>query len=640
MNSGTVPAPSSELAMPARPGGIMGEREAGELRYTAFLSYSHKDAAAAGPLHRRLETYRMPKRLIGLETAQGPVPERLAPIFRDRDELPAATDLSETVREALAGSGALVILCSPHAADSLWVAEEIRVFRELHPDRPILAAVLDGDPPDCFPAALRAFGRDGTWHEPLATDLRPQRDGARLGLLKLVAGITGVGLDALVQRDAARRIRRVTAVTIGALVALLITAALALAALQARREADRQRAENGGQIEFMLTDLRERLKGVGRLDVMQAVNRHALDYYRRQGDLTALSPESLLRRARLLHAVGEDEKTLGHFPAALAAFREAHRTTAEQLARSPNDPERIWAHGQSEYWIADLYRSRRDWPAAQRHYAAYAATGARLIEIAPRNPDYMMEAGWGSLNLGIVQLRGYRDYASARASFVTAVRWFDRVGRLRPADEALLGEQANAHAWLADTFLESGRPQLSLAARRRQLELRDRLLGADPSNKRRLYDVANAERAVGRNESILRHRTTAAPFFARAYARTLVLTRHDPRNQIWLLFKAKIECDWLLGEPGRPSSLTPERLQQSIDAAGTALAGNPDRSEISPCLTGSRARGGWRHWETSPRSAIPERGRAMSRPAAHAWGGRRRRPCRNRCPGRHRNWAA
>src|SRR6185369_17764587 len=108
-----------------------------------------------------------------------------------------------------------------------WVAEEIETFRRLHPDRPILAAVLDGDPPDCFPQALRAFGRDGTWHEPLATDLRPKADGKHLGLLKLVAGITGLGLDDLVQRDASRRVRRVMAVTVGAVIMMLVTSALA-----------------------------------------------------------------------------------------------------------------------------------------------------------------------------------------------------------------------------------------------------------------------------------------------------------------------------------------------------------------------------------------------------------------------------
>src|ERR1051325_1548544 len=196
----------------------MAERPPDSPRYTAFLSYSHKDSAPAGRLHRRLETYRLPRRLVGTETARGRVPERLAPIFRDREELPAATDLSETVREALARSGALIVLCSPRSAGSLWVAEEIETFRRLHPDRPVLAAILEGDPPDCFPGVLRALGRDGTWHEPLATDLRPHRDGPRLGLLKLVAGITGVGLDALVQRDATRRVRRVTAVTAAAVI--------------------------------------------------------------------------------------------------------------------------------------------------------------------------------------------------------------------------------------------------------------------------------------------------------------------------------------------------------------------------------------------------------------------------------------
>src|SRR5687768_857960 len=105
-------------------GADMVDQASDAARYRAFLSYSHKDAAAAGRLHRRLETYRVPKRLVGAATPRGPVPERLTPIFRDRDELPAATNLSEEVRAALADSAALIILCSPDAASSRWVAEE------------------------------------------------------------------------------------------------------------------------------------------------------------------------------------------------------------------------------------------------------------------------------------------------------------------------------------------------------------------------------------------------------------------------------------------------------------------------------------------------------------------------------------
>ena len=99
--------------------------------------------------------------------------------------------------------------------------------------------------------------------EPLAADLRPDADGRRLGFLKLVAGLSGVGLDALVQRDAQRRVRRVTAVTAAALAAMLVMAVLTGLALSQRREAERQRAEAEGLVEFMLTDLRDEAERSG-----------------------------------------------------------------------------------------------------------------------------------------------------------------------------------------------------------------------------------------------------------------------------------------------------------------------------------------------------------------------------------------
>src|SRR4051812_11276542 len=105
--------------------------------YRAFLSYSHRDRTTARWLHRRLEGYRIPRRLAGSEGERGIIPQRLNPIFRDREELPAAGDLSEKVQAALEASASLIVICSPHAASSLWVAKEVETFRTLHPQRPI-----------------------------------------------------------------------------------------------------------------------------------------------------------------------------------------------------------------------------------------------------------------------------------------------------------------------------------------------------------------------------------------------------------------------------------------------------------------------------------------------------------------------
>src|SRR5262245_48209600 len=93
-------------------------------RYRAFLSYSHADTSAAKRLHNCLEGFRIDKDLVGRETALGPIPKSLRPIFRDRDDFTAGHTLSEQTLAALDGSAALIVLCSPAAAKSHYVNEE------------------------------------------------------------------------------------------------------------------------------------------------------------------------------------------------------------------------------------------------------------------------------------------------------------------------------------------------------------------------------------------------------------------------------------------------------------------------------------------------------------------------------------
>ena len=89
-------------------------------KYWAFISYSHRDEQVATALQRAIETYRVPRRLVDNRTAFGEVPSRVKPIFRDRDELCASTDLKALVREALAQSRYLIVVCSPDSARSAW----------------------------------------------------------------------------------------------------------------------------------------------------------------------------------------------------------------------------------------------------------------------------------------------------------------------------------------------------------------------------------------------------------------------------------------------------------------------------------------------------------------------------------------
>ena len=106
----------------------MGDRAS---RYRVFLSYAHVDRHWARRVSRLLETWKVPRRLVGTESAFGPVPRTLGPVFRDRDELSASAELGATINRALQESAAMVVICSPAAARSRWVNEEIRTFKAL-----------------------------------------------------------------------------------------------------------------------------------------------------------------------------------------------------------------------------------------------------------------------------------------------------------------------------------------------------------------------------------------------------------------------------------------------------------------------------------------------------------------------------
>src|SRR6202035_4827184 len=122
------------------------ESGAAPSKYWAFISYSHKDEAWATWLHKSLETYRIPRGLIGHPTSSGQPPGRLFPIFRDRDELAGSPDLGGTIRAALAAARWLIVICSPSSAKSRWVNEEIKTFKAMGRTDRVLCMIVNVDP--------------------------------------------------------------------------------------------------------------------------------------------------------------------------------------------------------------------------------------------------------------------------------------------------------------------------------------------------------------------------------------------------------------------------------------------------------------------------------------------------------------
>lgn len=486
------------------------------INYAGFLSYAHVDEDIAARLHRSLETYKIPKGLSG----------DLTPIFRDANELTAHHSLPEKIKDAVTASRVLIVLCSPAAKVSYWVNEEIRLFRKIHGEAAILCVLADGSPETAFPPALLEDGR-----EPLAANLGNTRESFHLGVTQIAAAMLGVGLDTLIQREAQRKRRRLQIVTAGALVFSTVMGGMTLSAITARQAADANRMQAEGLVEYMITDLKEKLEPVGRLDILDGIGQRAVDYYDAQ-DISKLPDDSLARQARSRHILGQVALDAGAVNKARSEIEAAARLTQEVLNRNPDDTDSIFAHAQSEFWMGEVFYRLDDRSNAKPHWQAYADLGKRLHSIDENNFDWTMERAWGANNLALLYNRS-SQYENAKEKYLEAIRLFEVAAEMKPDNYQANKELANSLEGLAQVSLQVSSLEEVLSLRQKQLNIYETLSSKRPNDYFiRFQQTLARSRLVtdGLLDDDLYNLKKTIDVFCAEYDD---LIKHDPTNQTW-----------------------------------------------------------------------------------------------------------
>ncbi|HKU76192.1 MAG TPA: TIR domain-containing protein [Pyrinomonadaceae bacterium] len=225
------------------------------MNYKAFISYSHSaDDTLAPALQSALHRFAKPFYRL-----------RAIRVFRDKTSLHLTPELWPLIQRALADSEYFLLLCSPDAAKSHWVQNEVAEWLKLNGGADKLLLVLtegeivwndaandfDWDRTDALPANLRnVFKR-----EPLYSDLRWARKATDVSLRNpqfldeigsLAATLHGRSKDEMIGNDV-RQHRVFKTITAAAVLLLLsLTAAAsstAFYAVRQRDEARRQTAE-------------------------------------------------------------------------------------------------------------------------------------------------------------------------------------------------------------------------------------------------------------------------------------------------------------------------------------------------------------------------------------------------------------
>ena len=237
-------------------------------KYNAFISYRHslQDNKIAKEVQTQLEHFHIPHKI---KKATGK--KRIDRIFRDKEELPITSDLNEDIDFALAHSDYLIVLCSTHTSESIWVQKEIETFLKNHTKKEILTVLVDGEPEEVIPDILmhdtvtRTLndGSQVTYEEviePLSCDYRlPIKTARKEELPRIAASIIGCSYDELMRRRRQYRIRRaLIATAIAAVVSIGVMAYLTWSLTQIKTNYDKalnnQSQNYAAQSELALED--------------------------------------------------------------------------------------------------------------------------------------------------------------------------------------------------------------------------------------------------------------------------------------------------------------------------------------------------------------------------------------------------
>lgn len=198
-----------------------------DIHFNAFISYRHHpdDIKVAMEVHRALERYKIPKSLKKKLNVRGPMR-----LFRDKEELPITSNLNDDIGDALRNSDFLIVICSVHTKESIWVQREIELFLKSHDRHRVLTVLASGEPYDVIPEILLYDDRVDPITgetirelvEPLSCDWRVgKRKAKHEELPRLAAPLLGCAYDELRQRQKQYRTRRLITLVSLAMAAIL-----------------------------------------------------------------------------------------------------------------------------------------------------------------------------------------------------------------------------------------------------------------------------------------------------------------------------------------------------------------------------------------------------------------------------------
>ncbi|MBO9880831.1 winged helix-turn-helix domain-containing protein [Xanthomonas sp. D-109] len=381
--------------------------------------------------------------------------------------------------------------------------------------------------------------------------------------------------------------RRLRIAAFGSIVGLgLAAGAFGLAALRSDRQAQAQRSRAEGLLTYMLGDFGDKLRPLGRLDLLEDISAKALAYLTDASAPARTAPEQR-QRAQALALVAEVEVARGHPQQAVQALDAAQAILQARLAQAPHDVDALRLSGANAFWLGKIALDRNAWRQAQAQFLAYLQAGRRWQAQRPHDIDAWVEQSYALNSLGTLWLR-HDALPRAADAFAASIALKRAALAQRPHDPTLTAELADSLTWQASAQRRSG--ALAEASRTYAEAIRtlEGMQGAVPRDALWGHRLATALINGAELDAAMGKSTSATARLQRAIALLDPLVAAQPEQLQWQ--RDRLYAQLLRARLAAPdaSARSPSAWRTLADAAQALVAHDPSNAQWQRLLAAAQ----------------------------------------------------
>jgi tetratricopeptide (TPR) repeat protein len=357
----------------------------------------------------------------------------------------------------------------------------------------------------------------------------------------------------------------------------ILTTIFGISARSAQREAERSRFEAEGLMTFMLGDFVEKLRPIGRLDLLDDVGTKALAYLGKP-DTAEASVTSLTSRIKALRIIAEVNSHRGRRDSQIQALNSALELIKESPADFSGNSDFLREAGAITYVLGQVYQVRGELDKAEAYFQEYVKHSTRFAAATPNPVDGLLEQSYAHGALGALAMSRSK-YNKAKEAFTKSLALKREAASMSPPDDAKKIELASAISWVAESDLKTGNPAVAMKLYKEEEAILKSIHAANASASSRvalsLMRQASLSVALGERENAIR-------LLEEAQVITRTMASQDPSNRTWQ--SRLLQAQGRLAEARSTPENAPQALQQ-LEAVCEKLAALSEQDPKNTFLT-------------------------------------------------------